>query len=82
MSRESFSKTKITNIFNKAKIDINEDSKLWRRDRKNRKIYRPAYGDHNSKYGWNIHHKDKNSKNNSIDNLEAVHFDTHDEINH
>jgi 5-methylcytosine-specific restriction endonuclease McrA len=51
-------------------------------DRENREIRKEAYGDSNSKYGWNIHHIIPSSKGgtNTENNLEFVHFNTHDEI--
>ena len=78
--RKSFSKEKVTEVFRKAKKINEEDPYLWRQDRKGRMIYRPAYGDIYSNYGWNIHHIDGNLNNNNINNLEAVHYDTHNEI--
>lgn len=80
MSRKTHSKNTITIIFRKASKINGEDANLWRRDRFGRVIYRPAYGDIHSNYGWNIHHIDENPLNNNQHNLEPVHFDTHLEL--
>ncbi len=77
MSRKMHSKEIVNKIFRKARTINGEDPNLWRLDRKGMYIYRPAYGDIHSSYGWNIHHKDNNPNNNSESNLEAVHYDTH-----
>ncbi len=73
-------KSKKTKIFEKAKKAEFHDSRLWRMDRYGKKMYKAAYGDHNSRYGWNIHHKDGNRSNNNISNLEAVNFVTHKKL--
>lgn len=81
MNRNKFGKNTRTKVFRKSAEIVNKDSALWRSDRMGRIIARAAYGDRNSKFGWNIHHRDGNPANNILENLEAVHHDTHDEIN-
>jgi 5-methylcytosine-specific restriction endonuclease McrA len=46
-------------------------------------MYKGAYGQSGSKFGWNIHHKKPKSQGgtDALDNLEIVHIKTHDEIN-
>lgn len=79
-SRRPHSKNKINEVFRKAKIIKGEDPNLWRKDRFGEIIYRPAYGDYNSKYGWNIHHKNKDRSDNRVENLEAISYDSHDKL--
>jgi hypothetical protein len=66
--------------------------KLWKEkygkadrayDRKKWLMLKGAYGDENSEYGWNIHHRMAVSKGgtNVKENLEIVHVLTHKEIN-
>lgn len=75
-------------------MDITHETamKLWKeqfgkatraKDRKGREMDKCAYGDYNSAYGWNIHHRIPKSKGgtNAVENLEIVHIDTHREIN-
>ncbi len=78
--RKTFSKEKRRTIFEKLYQIPGEDPNLWRKDRNKRKIYFPAYGDYNSRFGWNIHHINGNSKDNNIINLEAVNYVTHEEL--
>ena len=77
--RKSFSKNKKRDLFNLLSPIDGEDSLQIRQDRKGRKVAKAAYGDRNSSFGWNIHHKDGNYNNNSIENLEALHYESHDE---
>ncbi len=78
--RKTFSKEKINEVFRKLKTVDGEDPNLWRKDRFGMVIYRPAYGDFNSQYGWNIHHKNNNSSDNRIENLEAINYDSHSRL--
>ncbi len=80
MGRKTFSSATVTRVFRRAKIIHGKHENLWRKDRRNRTINRSAYGDRNSSYGWDIHHKDGNHNNNNESNLEAVHYDTHNEL--
>ena len=80
MGRKTHSDETITKVFNKARKVSGEHPSVKRMDRYNKIIDRSAYGNRNSGYGWDIHHKDKNPNNNSIDNLEALHYDSHNSI--
>lgn len=75
--RKTFSKNVKTQVFDKVALPINKN---WGIDFRGKKIARAGYGDENSKFGWNIHHKDGNKNNNNIDNLIPVHYDTHRDI--
>ena len=79
MGRKPFRKYIKNELFSLLDKDSNEDPNNWRLDRKGRKITKGAYGDRSSKYGWNIHHIDGDKTNNDISNLEALHYDSHDE---
>ncbi|MDR1287150.1 MAG: HNH endonuclease [Treponema sp.] len=73
-------------------LDHDKTMELWNsvfgksttkaRDDKNRLIYKAAFGDRNSKYGWDVHHilPEKQGGTDAFDNLRIVHYDTHDEI--
>jgi hypothetical protein len=73
-------------------LDHDKAMRLWNstfgksttrtRDNKNRLIYKEAYGDRSSKFGWEVHHiQPKNQGGtDAFDNLRIVHYDTHDEI--
>ena len=74
------------------KVNHEKAMKIWEekygkadraKDRKGRLMLKTAYGDENSKYGWNIHHIKPISKGgtNAKENLEIVHILTHKEIN-
>lgn len=79
MNRRSFNPTKKWNIFDSADYADGYDEN-YRIDRHGRLIHFYEHGNINSEYGWNIHHIDENPRNNSTENLEPVHYDTHDEI--
>jgi hypothetical protein len=72
-------------------LDHDKAMKLWEqiygketqaRDLMNRLIYKAAYGQKGSEFGWEVHHK--RSKNqggtDTFDNLQIVHIITHNEI--
>ncbi len=77
--RKTFSKKVKDILFSNLEEIPNQDKNQFRKDRKGRKIFKGSYGDRNSSMGWNIHHKDKNPKNNNINNLEALNFISHNE---
>lgn len=52
-------------------------SKQKRKDKYGYIIVKSAYVDRNSKYVWDIYHKDGNSNNNNKQNLQALSFNTH-----
>jgi len=75
-------------------MEINHETamKLWTErfgkadrayDRKGLLMLKTAFGDENSRYGWNFHHIKPKSKGgtNAKENLEFVHVLTHKEIN-
>ncbi len=80
MSRSTHGRNTVTKVFRKSAEIIDRNPSLWRADRYGRVMARAAYGDRNSQFGWDIHHRDSNHNNNNINNLEAVHFSTHEEI--
>lgn len=53
------------------------------RDYKGREIRKAAYGQENSAFGWNLHHKKAKGQGgaDTIENLEIVHVKTHVEFN-
>jgi len=72
-------------------LDHNKAMKLWDSqfgkaqealDYKKRHIKKAAYGDHNSSFGWDVHHKIPQSQGgtDAFDNLVIVHVITHKEI--
>jgi hypothetical protein len=72
-------------------LDHDKAMKLWKSlwgnsqdglDYKKRPIKKAAYGDHDSKFGWDVHHKVPKSQGgtDAFDNLTIVHVITHDEI--
>ena len=77
MNRKKFSKNVRRLVFNRLEIIDGKDHKIWREDVGGKVICFPSYGDMNSEYGWNIHHKNGNPKDNSLYNLEAVSFEVH-----
>lgn len=80
MSRGNFSKEQKEAAWNNAyKID-GVSPKEKRKDFHDRTIAKSAYGDEDSSFGWNIHHKNGNWRDNRYSNLVAVHYDTHKEI--
>jgi len=46
----------IQEVWEKAKIDPNNDSNEWRKDECGAWIARDEYGNRNSQYGWEIDH--------------------------
>lgn len=81
MSRKTFNKTIIHNVFmDTTRPSSTRDPRQLRSDKKDRIIAKAAYGNRNSKFGWNIHHIDGDKNNNIKSNLQALHFETHDEI--
>jgi 5-methylcytosine-specific restriction endonuclease McrA len=73
-------------------MDRKKAMKLWNdtigkeytraKDKKGRLVYKEAYGQHGSDYGWDVHHKIPKAKGgtDAYSNLEIVHVITHDEI--
>jgi hypothetical protein len=72
-------------------LDRKKAMKLWEqsferdteaRDYRNRIIFKAAYGQHGSKYGWDVHHKVPKNRGgtDAFENLQIVHVATHDEI--
>jgi hypothetical protein len=73
-------------------VDHDKAIKLWNSfwgksttrtcDCRNRLIYKAAYGQPGSEFGWDVHHiRPKNQGGtDAFENLRIVHYDTHDEI--
>jgi hypothetical protein len=72
-------------------LDHEKAMKLWGQkfgnetkacDKASRIIYKAAYGQKGSEFGWEVHHKrpKKQGGTDALDNLEIVHVITHDEI--
>jgi len=73
-------------------LDHDKAMKLWNsilgksvtrtKDCKKRIIYKEAYGQPNSEFGWDVHHiRPKNQGGtDAFENLQIVHYDTHNEI--
>ena len=73
-------------------LDHDKAMKLWNsllgksttraRDCKNRLIYKEAHGQPSSEFGWDVHHIRPKSQGGTdkFENLQIVHYDTHDEI--
>ena len=78
--RKTFSKNAKRFAFNKLKIILGKDPSIWRKDVGSKVICFPSYGDENSRYGWNIHHKNKNPLDNTVMNLTAVSYETHQNL--
>jgi hypothetical protein len=59
-----------------------EKSTTKARDFKNRPINKESYGQKNSEFGWEVHHKRPKNQGgtDAFDNLQIVHVLTHDEI--
>ena len=75
------SKTQKEAAWEKAKEINGVHPNVKREDCRGKKIVKSAYGDRNSNFGWDIHHIDGNNSNNNLDNLKAVHHNTHTQIN-
>ena len=72
-------------------LDHKKAMKLWKQihgketvayDYRKRLMNKASYGQHGSKFGWDIHHKIPQNRGgtDSFDNLQIVHVITHDEI--
>jgi hypothetical protein len=72
-------------------LDHKKAMKLWEakcgkateaRDYRNRLMYKAAYGQHRSEFGWDVHHKRSKSQGgaDAESNLQIVHVITYDEI--
>jgi hypothetical protein len=72
-------------------LDHKKAMNLWKqvfgkaiaaKDNKGRIIYKAAYGQYGSEFGWDVHHKRPKNQGgtDAVDNLQIVHIITHDEI--
>ncbi len=69
----SFSDIQIQNVWNKGFIDSFNSYLLWRKDQCGAWIYRQAYGDRNSPYGWEVDHINPDGSD-DISNLRPLHW--------
>ncbi len=67
----SFSDEKVQQVWEKAVTDSNNDPNKWRKDQCGAWIYRGAYGDRNSEYGWEVDHIDPNGRD-GLSNLRPL----------
>lgn len=82
MGRKKLSKKIIKDVFELLpKFSNDEKDSQKRKDYKGRIIAFHSYGKRDHKYGWNIDHINRNTENNSLENLRAVHYETHEELN-
>jgi hypothetical protein len=72
-------------------LDHKKAMNLWKqavgkaieaKDCRGRLIYKAAYGQHGSEFGWDVHHRCPKNQGgtDAVDNLQIVHVITHDEI--
>ena len=69
--------SKKTKIFRDSAEILGKKQSYEKLTEEERSIARAAYGNKNSEFGWDIHHRSGNPNNNDLSNLEAVHFKTH-----
>ena len=60
-------------VWEKGKIDPNNDSKVWRKDDCGAWIKRSEYGNRNSDYGWEIDHISAGGSD-TLSNLRPLHW--------
>lgn len=70
----SFSEEVIQKVWEKGIADPYNDPNLWRKDQCGAWMYKPAHGDRNSVYGWEIHHINPNSGDDIL-NLIPLHWE-------
>ena len=80
-SRKTFTKSQIKDTFEKCKEHKPGANTQIRFDHKGRKMHWAFYGKRDSEYGWNIDHINRNPSDNNLNNLRAVNFKTHEELN-
>ncbi len=76
--RKTHSKEVLDTIFSKAKPNGTANRRI---DSSGREIDRASYGQPNSRFGWNVDHINSNPKDNSLANLQPLHYATHEEKN-
>ena len=82
MVRKKLSKKLIKDVFMQLPLISNDEKDAQKRkDYRGRTIAFHSYGKREHKYGWNIDHINRNTENNSLENLRAVHYETHEELN-
>lgn len=76
----NFDESLIQAIWEKAKVDPNNDPKVFRKDYAGAWIRRMDYGNRNAKYGWEIDHLKPLSKGGTNDesNLLPLHWENNE----
>jgi 5-methylcytosine-specific restriction endonuclease McrA len=71
----SFTDKKIDNVWNKAKIPLEKEKDVWRKDYADAWIKKSEYGKE-SEYGWEVDHAKPSSKGGSdnLGNLVPLHW--------
>lgn len=70
----SFSDEMVQKVWEKGLIPSEPHKNDWRQDQCKAWIYRAAYGDRNSAYGWEIHHVNPNGTD-DLSNLIPLHWE-------
>ena len=69
----SFSDEKVQKVWEKAQVAPPNDQNTYRKDQCGAWINRGAYGDRNSKYGWEVDHINPNGGD-DLTNLRPLHW--------
>jgi hypothetical protein len=67
----SFDEETIQQVWEKGAVAPPNDPNLWRKDAAKAWIYREKYGNRDSKFGWEIDHKDPGGGN-DLSNLQPL----------
>ena len=75
---KTFSKNIERYVFERLKEIPNKNPKIWRVDLSGNYICYPSYGDYQSRFSWNIHHKNEIPLDNRLINLEGISYERHE----